>query len=85
MGTNVGISLKSNKRTELQDDFDKELSQCMKCKFFWGNDSRCIHTNCYKEKKQETKDKKSICEDCPYKQSSGYCFPCMRDLMMLDK
>lgn len=61
---------------------EKDLKQCMRCKYFWGNDSRCIRSKCYKEeKKLEVEKPKSECDDCPYKQGEGYCFPCMKKIL----
>lgn len=64
------------KRKQLEND----LRDCMKCKFFWGNAKRCIHSTCVKEEKRQ-KPKENECTNCPYKQSSGYCFPCMKKLL----
>ena len=48
--------------------FNKDLKDCMRCKFFWGNDSRCINSNCFKEKRKEPeKTVRSECTDCSYK------------------
>ncbi len=60
----------------------KDITECMRCRFFWGNDSRCINNSCIKDKeKKPKKEEKSECTDCPYKQSEGYCFPCMKKLL----
>ena len=64
--------------------FDRDLKSCMKCHYFWGNDSRCMNSQCYKEKKAAVKpEPKEVneCTDCPYKQSNSYCFPCMKKIM----
>ncbi len=64
--------------------FDKDLKSCMKCHYFWGNDSRCMNSKCYKEQKIVKKpepQKVSKCTDCPYKQSELYCFPCMKEIV----
>lgn len=64
--------------------FDRDLKSCMKCHYFWGNDSRCMNSKCYKEKKKEEKPVEkevSECTNCPYKQSNSYCFPCMKKIM----
>lgn len=87
----LGINTKAFKKDEIKSEADnkkqlvKELHSCMKCKYFWGNDNRCINnkkcgsrnsTNCY-----EYKPKDSKCIGCPYGKDSLYCFPCMKDLL----
>ncbi len=57
----------------------QDLNDCMHCRFFWGNDSRCISNKCCKETKKE-KVPESECTDCPYRnQCMG--FPCWKKLM----
>lgn len=64
----------SNKRLE------RDLRDCMRCRYFHGSDSRCIHSSCAKEDiKQE--QEKSECADCPYRKGHGLCFPCMRKIL----
>lgn len=83
MGT-VQKKYKKQTRKPLSPEakLEKDLKQCMRCKYFWGNDSRCIRSSCYKEKKKtEVEMPKSECDDCPYKQGEGYCFPCMKKIL----
>lgn len=84
MKTNVGTNKKpfyQRQEKEETDKIDKELRSCMKCRFFWGNDNRCINSNCYKKKKKQQIIVNSKCDGCLYKQMDGYCFPCMKDLL----
>ena len=47
------VKEKSNSRdSDAEKKIEKDLKSCMKCHFFWGNDSRCITNQCYKEKKE---------------------------------
>ena len=45
----LGINTKAFKKDEIKSEADnkkqlvKELHSCMKCKYFWGNDNRCIN------------------------------------------
>lgn len=61
---------------------EKELRECMSCKYFWGNNHQCLLKVCYKEEKSN-KEKKipPKCIGCAYRQSENYCFPCMKDLL----
>lgn len=66
-----------------QRQFDRELKDCMHCKFFWGNNHRCATNKCCKENRKNV-EKKAIpeeCVGCPYKQSNDYCFPCMKEIL----
>ena len=33
-----------------QDRLDNEIQDCMKCRYFWGNSSRCISKKCFTER-----------------------------------
>ena len=35
---------------EYQDRLDNEIQDCMKCRYFWGNNSRCISQKCFTER-----------------------------------
>ena len=76
---------KNSKENNAKEKLERDLRSCMKCKYFWGNDNRCINnkkcgsrnsTNC-----NEYKPKDSKCIGCPYGKDSLYCFPCMKDLL----
>ncbi len=86
----MGINTKTKKSVEnkeipvIEVKLERELEQCMKCKFFYGNNHQCILKKCVKEtvvKEQEVPDESHICYQCPYKKSEGYCFPCMKKIM----
>ena len=87
-GRNAKMEEKKNNKHRLtkvereERKFNKALKDCMRCKFFWGNDSRCINSNCFKEKRKEPeKTVHSECTDWSYKRGDGYCFPCMKKLL----
>ncbi len=68
--------------SSIEEGADGDLKTCMKCRYFWGNDSRCMNSQCCIEEKVELVVKeKSECDDCPYKQGGSYCFPCMKKLL----
>lgn len=70
------------KRLTPEEKLDRDLKSCMKCKFFWGNDSRCMNNNCGgKKEKPKEKEIPKECIGCPYKQGEGYCFPCMKKIL----
>ena len=84
MGISTGTNKSANKTSNKDNDLDRDLKSSMKCKFFWGNNHMCALKKCYKEKKKpipQNNDKKSECDGCTYKQSEGYCFPCMKKLL----
>lgn len=76
-------SSKLSKAEREQKRFDRELKDCMHCKFFWGNNHRCAISKCHKSKSKSVQEKRlpEKCVGCPYKQSDGYCFPCMKDIL----
>ena len=76
---------KNSKENNAKEKLERDLRSCMKCKYFWGNDNRCINnkkcgsknsTNCNAYKPKDSK-----CIGCPYGKDSLYCFPCMKDLL----
>ena len=70
--------VKKGNRKEKQ--LERDLRECMKCHDFWGNDNRCVNSNCIKKeipKKVEVDE----CTNCPYRQNERYCFPCMKKIL----
>lgn len=74
---------------EYQDRLDNEIQDCMKCRYFWGNNSRCISQKCFTERMPDKSDQKEQrdrdCEACPYRQEQDYCFPCMKKILGRNK
>jgi hypothetical protein len=60
---------------------EKDIKQCMQCRFFYGNSRQCIAKECVKKPRQKETVRNSQCTGCPYKQSESYCFPCMKKLL----
>lgn len=83
MGTFQKKSVRRYKlRLSEEEKLDKDLKECMRCKYFWGNNNRCRKSKCYKEKKVPVVDKPaSECDGCSYNKGEGYCFPCMKKLL----
>lgn len=82
MGTFQKKSGKRHKRRlSPEEKFNKELRDCMRCKYFWGNNNRCTNSKCYKETKAVVKNHPSECDNCPYNKGDGYCFPCMKKIL----
>lgn len=86
MGINVRIQKAPKPKDAViaQVKLEKDLSSCMRCRFFYGNNSQCIAKRCVKEDMEPEiaiQDKESKCYECPYRQSERYCFPCMKKLL----
>lgn len=90
MGINVRVqnASKPDEIIAAQVNLEKDLKSCMRCRFFYGNNSQCLAKKCVKEdsKPEITEEnKESLCFECPYKQSEKYCFPCMRKILRSGK
>mgnify|MGYP001047270196 FL=1 len=86
MGINVRVqnAPKLSGIIAAQVKLEKDLRSCMRCRFFYGNNSQCLAKECVREEsKPETaeEDKESLCFECPYRQSEKFCFPCMRKIL----
>mgnify|MGYP007004243707 FL=1 len=76
------FSRRHKHKLSAEEKLERDLKDCMKCKYFWGNNNRCINNKCYREKKKtEIKKLASECDRCPYNNGSGYCFPCMKKIL----
>lgn len=86
MGINVRVQ-NAPKLSEIiaaQVKLEKDLRSCMRCRFFYGNNSQCLAKKCVKEESKPEiaeEDKESLCFECPYRQSEKFCFPCMRKIL----
>ena len=67
--------------TVFEVNAEKDIKQCMQCRFFYGRSRQCIAKECVKKPQQKETVRNSQCTGCPYKQSEGYCFPCMKKLL----
>lgn len=62
----MGINQKKNKSKKPdkaereRKQFDRELRDCMHCKFFWGNNHRCVINKCCKANQKIVKEKKFL-------------------------
>lgn len=86
MGINVRVqnAPKPDGIIVAQVKLGEDLKSCMRCKFFYGNNSQCLAKKCVKEESKPEimeDDKESLCFGCPYRQSEKYCFPCMRKIL----
>lgn len=90
MGINTkgSVGKKAEQRAaDPKQKLERELRSCMRCKFFYGHNNRCIHNKkCSgrmtdEQKAALEKKKNSKCHDCPYGKGRDYCFPCMRELL----
>ncbi len=64
-----------------EEKLERELKDCMHCRFFWGHNNRCATGTCCKPSKKKEQKLPTECVGCPYYQGNGYCFPCMRKLI----
>ncbi len=66
----VGTFVKKNEKRKMpepqQKKLESELKECMRCRFFWGNDSRCISKKCCKPKNKKERRIPEECQGCPY-------------------
>ena len=67
--------------TVFEVNAEKDIKQCMQCRFFYGSSRQCIAKECVKKPQQKETVRNSQCTGCPYNQSEGYCFPCMKKLL----
>lgn len=86
MGINVKIRTfrKSTDAILKQVNLEKELKSCMRCKYFYGNNSQCISKKCVREGNKPqimAGDSGNSCIGCSYRQTERYCFPCMKKLL----
>ena len=88
MGINTKGSAKKKlkkKKVDPKVKLERDLKSCMRCKFFYGNNNRCIkNKKCsgrMTEKAALKEKKNSKCFGCPYRKGKSYCFPCMRELL----
>lgn len=89
MGINVRVqnTPKPSGIIAAQVKLEKDLRNCMRCKFFYGNNSQCLAKKRVKEESKPEimeQDKENMCFECPYRQSEKYCFPCMRKILRSD-
>lgn len=58
---------KNSKENNAKEKLERDLRSCMKCKYFWGNDNRCINNEkCGAGKQKTEKQQESKCVGCPY-------------------
>lgn len=86
MGINVRVQNASKSSVDIiaQVKLEKDLRSCMRCRFFYGNNSQCLAKECVKEERKPEiteQDRDNMCFECPYKQAEKYCFPCMKKLL----
>lgn len=60
---------------------EKDIKQCMQCRFFYGSSRQCIAKECVKKLRQKETVRNSQFAGCPYRQSENYCFPCMKKIL----
>lgn len=60
---------------------EKDIKQCMQCRFFYGSSRQCIAKECVKKLRQKETVRNSQCAGCSYRQSESYCFPCMKKIL----
>lgn len=46
------FSRRHKHKLSAEEKLERDLKDCMKCKYFWGNNNRCINNKCYREKKK---------------------------------
>lgn len=66
MGINVRVQNAPKPSTVIvtQVELEKDLKSCMRCKFFYGNNSQCLGKKCVREEsksKMMEQDKEDMC------------------------
>ena len=83
----MGINAKKQKperksEEDAKENLERDLRSCMKCKFFGGNDNRCVNNKkCGAGKQKADKQQDNKCAGCPYGRNSTYCFPCIKNIL----
>lgn len=58
-----------------EEKLERELKNCMHCRFFWGHNNRCANGTCCKPSKKKEQKLPTECVGCPYYQGKllSYC------------
>ena len=51
-----------------EEKLERELKDCMHCRFFWGHNNRCANGTCCKPSKKKEQKLPTECVGCPYYQ-----------------
>lgn len=65
---------KKQRYVSQEKKLERELKDCMHCKFFWGHNNRCANGTCCKPSKKKEQKLPAECVGCPYYQGNDYCF-----------
>lgn len=57
-----------------EEKLERELKDCMHCRFFWGHNNRCANGTCCKPSKKKEQKLPTECVGCPYYQGNPDCF-----------
>ena len=49
-----------------EEKLERELKDCMHCRFFWGHNNRCANGTCCKSSKKKEQKLPTECVGCPY-------------------
>ena len=55
-----------------EEKLERELKDCMYCRFFWGHNNRCANGTCCKPSKKKEQKLPTECVGCPYYQGKEY-------------
>ena len=55
-----------------EEKLERELKDCMHCRFFWGHNNRCANGTCCKPSKKKEQKLPTECVGCPYYQGKSY-------------
>ena len=53
-----------------EEKLERELKDCMHCRFFWGHNNRCANGTCCKPSKKKEQKLPTECVGCPYYQGN---------------
>ena len=66
---------KNSKENNAKEKLERDLRSCMKCKYFWGNDNRCINNEkCGAGKQKTEKQQESNVQDVHMEKTADIVF-----------
>ena len=63
---------KKSRYVSPEKKLEREIKDCMHCRFFWGHNNRCANGTCCKLSKKKESKLPAECVGCSYYQGNGY-------------
>ena len=68
-----------------EEKLERELKDCMHCRFFWGHNNRCANGTCCKPSKKKEQKLPTECVGCPYYQGKCYSYKNVKSIITPSK